>query len=97
MCMIRTATLPATAALVKCGRVTRLFVFVFRGKRATLLVLQAVCIAVVLRLSRSCSISLISYGANLEHSLGRACTVTPQPEAEPEKRDILISSAGTYS
>ena len=53
MFMIRIAILPATAALVKCGRVTRLLVFAFRCKRVTLLVLHAVCIAVVLRLSRS--------------------------------------------
>ena len=42
--MIRIAILPATAALVKCGRVTRLFMFAFRCKRVTLLVLHAVCI-----------------------------------------------------
>ena len=53
MFMIRIAILPATAALVKCGLVTRLFMFAFRCKRVTLLVLHAVCIAVVLRLSRS--------------------------------------------
>ena len=53
--MIRAATLPMTAALVKCGRVTRLFVLVFRASRATLLELQAVCMAVVPRRSRSCA------------------------------------------
>ena len=52
--MIRAATLPMTAALVKCGRVTRALILVFRGSRAALLELQAVCMAVVPRLSRSC-------------------------------------------
>ena len=53
MFMIRIAILPAAAALVKCGRVTRLFACAFRCERVALLVLHAVCIAVVLRLSRS--------------------------------------------